>query len=78
MTYDPDKTLEMSQSISAIFDHADASLAEVCSAIALAVRTRLDNEPDKALRALMCVTLIKHLTMDHPKDSQTIQVLRPN
>jgi hypothetical protein len=76
MNYDGEKCLEMSQSISAIFDHADASLAEACSAIALACRTRLDNESDKYLRALMTVTLIKHLTMDHPKPA--FELIKPN
>jgi hypothetical protein len=75
MKYEPDKCLEMSQSISAIFDHADASLAEVCSATALALRTRLDLENDKFLRAFMLVNLIKHLTMDHAKESL---VIKPN
>ena len=77
MKYDAEKCLEMSQSISAIFDHADASLAEACSAIALACRTRLDNESDKYVRALMCMTLIKHLTMDYPK-AAPFELIKPN
>ena len=74
-SYDENKTLEMSQSISAIYDNADASLAEACSATALALRVRLDNEADKFVRAFMLTQLIKHLTMDHKKG---FDLLMPN
>lgn len=65
--YDPVKALQMSQSISAIYDNADASLAECCSATALALRVCLENEPDKLIRSFMFMNIIKHLTMDHKK-----------
>ena len=68
MNYDSDKCLEMSQSISAIFDHADASLAEACSAIALALRFQLDLESDPLVRSHICMTLIKHLVKDKKPD----------
>lgn len=72
--YDETKALEMSQSISAIYDHADASLAECCSATALALRVRLENEPDKILRGYMISQIMKHLTMQYKESI----VLRPN
>jgi hypothetical protein len=75
MNYDADKTLEMSQSISAIYDHADASLAEACSATALALRVQLDMESDKFMRAFMLTNLIKHLTMDH---KEAPSLIKPN
>lgn len=77
-SYDQEKCLEMSQSISAIYDHADASLAEVCSATALALRVRLDNESDKMLRAYLLMTFIKHLTMDHKAEAPGFELIRPN
>lgn len=75
--YDQEKALAISQTISSIFDHADASLAECCSATALAMRVLLDNEQDKFLRAFMLVNIIKNLTMD-PKKEKVIDLLRPN
>lgn len=74
--YDQDKCLAMSQSISAIFDHADAGLAEICSATALALRVALDNESDKILRGYFVSVLMKHITMD--KKQPAIDLLRPN
>lgn len=74
--YDEEKCLEMSQSISAIYDHADANIAEVCSATALALRVSLDNVEDKFARAYFLMMIIKHLTMD--KKKPVIDLLRPN
>lgn len=80
--FDEQKVQEISQSIAAIFDHADASLAEQCAAISLVLRVSLDNESDKFLRSFFVVNLIKHLTMDHKNsisDSRpAIELLRPN
>lgn len=78
MNYDADKALEMAQSISAIFDHAGASTPEACSAIALSIRVKLDNEPDKMVRSIVLLTLIKHLTMDTPKPIPIIDLLKPH
>lgn len=81
-SYDKDKCLEISQSISAIYDNADASLAEACSSTALALRVRLDNEPDRILRGYMVSQIIKHLTMDHKAEPEVerpaIEIIRPN
>lgn len=79
--YDKQKCLEMSQSISAIYEHAEASLAEVCSSTALALRVALDNEPDKLLRGYLFMMLVKHLTMDHKSEEArlpSIEIIRPN
>lgn len=79
--YNQEKCLVISQSISAIYDHADASATEACSATALALRVVLDNEPDKFLRAFLLTTVIKHLTMDHKKEApviNAIELIRPN
>ena len=73
MNYDESKCLEMSQGISAIYDHADASLAECCSATALALKVRLENEPDKILRGFMISQIMKHLTAE-PKS----KLIHPN
>jgi hypothetical protein len=79
MSYDEIKCLEMSQGISAIYDHADASLAECCSATALALRVRLDNTEDKILRGYMISIIMKHLTMDKwTAGEPKIDLLRPN
>ena len=77
-SYDQEKCLEMSQSISEIYDNFDASLAEVCSATALALRVRLENESDKMMRAFMVMNLIKHLTMDHKTEAPGLELIRPN
>jgi hypothetical protein len=77
MKYDPEKALDMSHSITRIYDSVDASVAEVCSATALALRARLDLEHDKLLRAFMLMNLIKHLTMDH-KSASAFELIKPN
>jgi len=68
MSFDEVKCQEISQSIPAIFDHADASLAEICAASSVALRVALDSESDKMLRAYLLMNLIKHLTIDHEKN----------
>lgn len=73
-SFDEEKCQEMSQSISAIFDHSQASLQEACAATSLALRVALDNESDKILRAYLVVNVIKHLTMD----KKTVELIRPN
>lgn len=74
-SYDEKKCLEISQSISAIYDNADASLAEACSATALALRVRLNNTEDKILRGFMISQIMKHLTMDY---KPVVDILRVN
>lgn len=79
--FDEVKCQEMSQSIAAIFDHADASLAEQLCAISLVLRFSLDNEHDKMLRAYLLMNLIKHLTMDSKADALKVpklDLLRPD
>lgn len=75
--FDEQKCQEMSQSISAIYDHADASLPEILASTGLSLKIVLENEPDKMLRAFFLVNLIKHLTMDHKKEP-VVDLLRPN
>lgn len=63
--YDEAKCLQMSQSISAIYDNFAASPAEACSATSLALRVLLENSmDDKIMRGYLVSNIMKHLTMD--------------
>lgn len=76
--YDEQKALEISQSISAIYDHANASVAEICAATALALRVALEAEPDKFMRAFYFQQIAKNLTQEFKKTLPAIELIRPN
>lgn len=79
--YDEKKCLEMSQAITEIYQSADASLAEICSATALALRVALDLHGDRIMRGYLISQVIKHLTMDHKTEEvvrPAIEIIRPN
>ena len=73
--YDEERCLQMSQAITGIYQSADASIAEICSATALALRVALDLHGDKIMRGYFISQVMKHLTMDHKK---TVDLLIPN
>lgn len=72
--FDEVKAQEMSQSISAILDHAKATMGEGCAAITLALRCWLELAPDQVTRDYLLMHIIKNLT----KDTVKINLLHPN
>lgn len=72
--FDELKAQEMSQSISAILDHAHATMGEGCAAVTLALRCWLDLEPDPMVRSFLLMHIFKSLTKDVPK----VEIIHPN